>query len=252
MSRSNPSTHISHPCTRWFEWKGEQGKIQYYDKNSKANVDVGNDFKFILLDQLSVVKGWHEPSESGITSNEVRDTKAETMVVRAFKGGLLAEGFYAQIRDRVKASGGRFNATLYIAYKDGPDLTLKLGALQIKGAALNAWVEFVKKNRDDLYKKGIYIKGSTEGKKGSVTFQVPNFRLIETNDATNAQAVELDKVLQEYLTNYFKRTRIEQVAQAPAPVGEEIQNSPREEIQNHPDAEPKPEPAEPIGDDVPF
>jgi hypothetical protein len=92
MPRVNPNTQDSHPCTRWHEWDGAEGSVRYYDKNKKENVAVGSDFTFILLDQLAVIKGWHDPSESGITSNEVRSTNSESFVVKAFGGGTLCSG----------------------------------------------------------------------------------------------------------------------------------------------------------------
>ena len=104
MSRSNPIEQTKNPCTRWHEWAGGDngGMFGYYDKEKKAMVEVAGKFTFIVLDELSCVKGWHDASDSGISSNEVRDTKSEPLVVKAFKGGVLAEGLYAQIRDRIK------------------------------------------------------------------------------------------------------------------------------------------------------
>lgn len=218
MSRSNPTEHAPHPCQRWHEWDGSAGEIYYYDKNEVnpqdpkkkgLNITVGKKFVFIVLDRLALVKGWHEPSESSIQSNEVRDTKAEALVVKARKGGILAEGFYANIRDRVKACGGKFTCNLYIAYKDGDGL--KLGSLQFKGAALNAWVEFEKKNRDAIWKQAVKINGSTSGKKGAITFEVPKFSLLTVTEKTDTEAKALDSLLQVFLKNYFKRSRVEQV-----------------------------------------
>lgn len=209
MSRSNPTENTPHPCRRWFEWDGSHGVVRYYNKEEKENVDVGDDITFILLDQLSTIKGWHDASDSGIYANEVKDTTQDTLVVKAFKGGTLAEGLYRQIRDRVNALGGYFTSQLYIAFKlDGQ---LALGALALKGAALNAWVDFAKANRGDLYKKAVRIKGSTEGKKGKIVFKMPKLSIVEINEKTDADATVLDVELQAYLKSYFTRSRGEQV-----------------------------------------
>jgi hypothetical protein len=208
MSRSNPVDTQPNPATTWFEWSGSSGDIRYYDKRDKKNVAVALPFTFILLDQLSTVKGWHDASESGIYANEVKDTRSEPFVVKAFKGGILAEGFYSQIRDRVIAHGGHFTANLYIAYKG--ETQLDIGSLQFKGAALGAWMEFNKENRADVFKKAVVIDGYNEGKKGQVVFRTPKFRLKEIAEDTNDQATDLDRQLQSYLASYFKRTRIEQ------------------------------------------
>lgn len=209
MSRSNPTENQPNPATRWFEWNGEQGTVRYYDKTAKKNVDVGTEFTFVLLDQMASVGGWHEPSQSGIYSNAVRDTRQEVLLVKSFKGGNIAEGFYKAIKDTVGMAGGYFVADCYIAFK-GDDGKLTIGAIKFKGAALSAWMEFTKANRADLYKKAVEIYGFTEGKKGRVVFRVPQFRLKGLSDASNAEAVKLDVELQEFLTAYLKRTKREQ------------------------------------------
>lgn len=219
MSRSNPTDQGSHPCSRWHEWDGSLGQVRYYDKQTKTNIPIKGDFTFILLDQLSVIKGWHDASDSGITSNEVRDTTTDPFVVKAFEGGVLASGIYQNIRDRVVALGAHFTTNCYIAYKDGA--ILSIGSLQLKGAALNAWVEFKKKHRSELYTKAVRISGFEEGKKGKITFRVPKFFISDISPETNEKALALDAELQHYLNKYLARPKQEQAeatppAQAPA------------------------------------
>jgi hypothetical protein len=215
MSRSNPNENGSNnPTTRWFEWSGETGVVRYYDKERKENIEVGPEFGFVLLDQLGSVRGWHEQSQSGIYSNEVKDTRQDAMVVKAFKGGTLAEGIYKDIKDRVNAAGGKFHANCYIAFKNDEGV-LTIGSLRLKGAALGAWMEFTKANRADIYRKGIRIKGFTEGKHGRVTFRVPTFSLVELSDASNAAATALDVTLQAFLRGYLKKNTRDQAEAAP-------------------------------------
>ncbi len=218
MSRSNPSENSNpNPATRRFEWNGEKGTVRYYDKVAKQNVEVGSDFAFILLDQLGSVGGWHDVSDSGIYSNEVKDTRQEAMVVKAFKGGTLAEGIYQSIKDRIGSIGGQFVAKLYIAFKH--EGALAIGTLAFKGATLGAWMEFTKANRADLYKKAIRIHGFTEGKKGRITFRVPVLTLKDIDPTTDAQAVALDRELQTFFDGYFKRTKRDQVEEPPSHEG---------------------------------
>lgn len=209
MSRSNPNENgTPNPSVRWFEWNGEQGVIRYYDKEQKKNVDVGSDFTFLLLDRLGKVGGWHDASQSAIYSNEVKDTRQDTMVVRAFKGGTLIEGIYRDIKDRVSTLGGYFVANCYIAFKH--EGSLAIGALQFKGAALGSWMEFEKQHRKDLYSKAIKISGSTEGKKGRITYRMPVLKITDLSPETNALAVALDQELQTFLKSYFARTKRDQ------------------------------------------
>lgn len=214
MSLSNPHEKGSpNPATRWHEWNGELGTISYYDKEAKKNVDVPMPFTFILLDELGGVRGWHDASSSGIYSNEVKDTRQDTLVVKAFKGGTLAEGLYRDIKDRVNSLGGSFNANCYIAFKDGGVLTI--GAIRFKGASLAAWMEFRKENRKDFYTKSVKMDGFTEGKKGRITFRMPKFSMVDISPQTMAAAVELDKTLQEFLVGYLSRNKQDQT-EAPA------------------------------------
>lgn len=217
MSRSNPTQNISHPCTRWFEWAGDKGVVRYYDKESKKNVEVGSNFKFIFLDSLSGVTGWHEKSQSGIVSNEVRDAKKDVMEVRSFKGGPLVTGIYSQIKEKVAFLGGYFATNIYIAYKGASGL--EIGSLRLGGAALNSWIEFQKRNRMLLLEKAVRITGFEEGTKGKIVFRTPKFELEDATPESNAKSIELDKVLQKYLEQYLKKPVDEQhtTAQPDAP-----------------------------------
>ena len=208
MSRSNPSEHLSNPATRWFEWNGEKGLVRYYDKDAKENVDVPLPFAFLLLDELASVRGWHDASSSGIYSNEVRDTTQEVMVVKSFKGGTLSEGKYRDIKDRVNAAGGDYNANCYLAFNYIDNYVI--GCIRFKGAALGAWMDFRKQHRNEIYKKAIRIKGYAEGKKGKVVFRVPEFVLNSVTPEAEASAVRLDRELQEFLNAYLNRNKRDQ------------------------------------------
>jgi hypothetical protein len=210
MSRSNPNENSNpNPAVRWFEWNGEKGIVRYYDRDLKQNVDVGSDFRFILLDQLGSVRGWNDATDSGIYSNEVKDTRQETLIVKSFKGGTIAEGIYRDIKDRVNAAGGQFVANCYIAFKNGNGLAI--GSLRFKGAALGSWMEFCKANRGVLYEKAIKIHGFTEGKKGRIVYRMPVLEIAELSDESNAAATALDKELQEFFSAYLKRPKREQI-----------------------------------------
>lgn len=195
--------------------------MKYYDKSKKENVLLKDGMTFILLDELSTIRGWHDASESGIYSNEVRDTREQTFLVKAFKGGPLAEGLYSAIKDRVGAVGGYFVSSNYIAFREGSELMI--GAIQFHGAALRAWMEFRKESKGELYKQAIKIKGFTEGKKGKIVFRVPNFFLVPVSEETNKEAIELDQVVQTYLKAYFARRVGERVPPAAAEPGEGAQ-----------------------------
>jgi hypothetical protein len=214
MSRSNPNVNAPNPSTRWYEWNGEAGVVRFYDKTTKANVDVPSPFTFLLLDELASVRGWHDASSSGIYSNEVRDTSKDVLVVKAFKGGTLAEGLYKGMKDRINAQGGSYTANCYIAVKNEAGV-LGICSLRLKGSALGAWMEFRKANRSSLYDQAIRIVGFTEGKKGRITFRMPTFDLKAVSEETNAQAAKLDKTLQAFLDGYLQKRTHDQAVSDP-------------------------------------
>lgn len=255
MSRSNPTEGQRNPSTRWFEWAGgdDGGFVRWYNKDTKADVKIDGPFTFLLLDELASVKGWHEPSESSIYANEVRDLRQETLVVRSFKGGELASGLYSDIKDRIVAKGGHYHASIYIAYKDGEEL--RLGNLGLKGAALGAWMEFKKaaptkkdasgKNVKAYFVDAVTIASFAQEKKGGTTYRVPVFALKAVGEATNQQAVALDAELQAFLADYFKRPKSE--ASKPAPT-----NGHADEEPPTPSETPKRGAFDDFADDIPF
>lgn len=225
MSRSNPTDGIRNPSTRWFEWAGgdEGGFVRWYDKEAEKHVRIDGPFTFLLLDELATIKGWHEASESGIYANEVKDTRQEAFVVRSFKGGELVSGIYTQIKDTIVAKGAHYCSSLYIAYKDG-DGELKIGNLNLKGAALGAWMEFKKaaptkkengKSVRAYFIDAVKIDGFEQQKKGGTIYRTPKFFLQVVSGETNAQALGLDAELQSFLADYLKRPKTE-AAKAPA------------------------------------
>lgn len=257
MSRSNPTDAVRSPATRWFEFASgaDGGFVRYYDKDTEKNVclgdaESGGKFMFLLLDEMATVKGWHDPSESGIFANEVRDTRQDTLVVRSFKGGELASGLYASIKDRIVAVGGHFVSSCYIAYKDGE--ALRIGNIRFKGAALGVWMEFKKqcptkkdasgKSVKAYYVDAVKIEGFEQLKKGGTTFRVPKFLLATLSDETNKQALALDAELQAYLSDYLKRPRVEAAtATSKSEAPQEQQEEPK-----------KPGPFDDMADDIPF
>jgi hypothetical protein len=214
MSLSNPNSNAPNPSVRWFEWNGEQGGIRYYDKDAKQNVDVPMPFAFSLLDELASVSGWHEASQSGIYSNEVRDTSKEVLVVKSFKGGTIEEGFYREIKDQVNAAGGSYTAKLYVAFKH--EGALAIGCIRFKGAALMAWMDYRKAHRGELYSKALAIVDVSEGKKGRVTYKMPVFKSVERSAETTNIAKALDAELQQWLTSYFASKRRDQAERTPS------------------------------------
>lgn len=220
MSRSNPIETSANPCARWFQWDAAEdgGVVSWWDKDRQERVKCEK-FAFLLLDELATVKGWHDPSESGIYANEVRDLRSDVLVVKSFKGGELAVGTYASIKDRVAVLGGKFSQSCYIAFKD-EEGQYRLGNIQFTGAGIGPWIEFKKeagqkrdlngKLRPAVYVDAVSIKGFTEGQKGRVRFRSPKFSLVAVSAEANEIADSLDAELQEFLKAYLARGKSDQ------------------------------------------
>jgi len=200
MSRSNQSNSNSlpNPCQVWYEWSGKNGNLKHYDKVLEKNIETEAPFNFVLLDEFSTVKGWHDSSQSAIWANEVKNTGTSPLRVSAFKGGVLVEGLYKDIKDKVNALGGSYVKNLYITSVDGV-----IASLALKGSALSAWMDFVKENKG-IYDSAITISGSVTAKKGSVTFKTPKFELVDITPKQEANAIKLDEKLQEFVKSKSK------------------------------------------------
>jgi hypothetical protein len=221
MSRSNPNSELSSPCQKWFKWKGSDGALCYYDKEQKTDVEIPTPFTFIYLDQLHTIKGFSESDKEGIYSNEVRDLKTQPIIMKIGKHE-HTRGFYADIKDKAKSKGGKYCQSVYIAFKDGDNLAI--GNISFMGSSLSGgthvigkgkeaqeipvdgWLEFAKGKQNDLTSKAVVMdKDERICSKGATKFYSPKFKFTEIKESTNAQAIELDKQLQEYLGQYLSK-----------------------------------------------
>lgn len=211
MSRSCPTETSANPSTRFFEWKGGEGALTYYDKEAKERVFVKGAFRFLVLDVLSTVTGYHD-KKGGIYSNEVRNVSTDNLVVKFFKAGEIANGLWSAIKKDVAYEKGQFAASVYIAFREaGKEGPLQIGNIKMSGCALSPWFDFRKAHRKDIETdKAVVIKAGTEITTGSgrntITFIPPVFSLVDATPETNAEAVALDKELQAFLKGHLKRS----------------------------------------------
>lgn len=196
MSLSNPKAE--NPVTKWIEFKGNTGQFQYWDKATEKNIEIPiNKIGFIVLDELNTITGYHESANAGIYSNEVSDLSHETLTVKVFKTNIQITGLYKDIRDNVKAIGGKFTKSVYAALITGKD-SLELVNFKMSGSAFMGWLD----KHVNLYKQGVKITSLKDGEKGAVKFKIPVFEGFDMPENLKLKAIELDKELQEYLRQY--------------------------------------------------
>lgn len=193
VSLSNPRTQS--PVRKYFRVKAGTGSVVNYDKGLGKELEAQLPFRFIVLDVLSTVGGFHEPSNSGIWGNEVRSVTKDVLRVRN-GSGVLIEGVYPDIKDRLRGFGGKFANSVYIAYQERGEWTL--GNINFVGASLSEWFDFSKARRLDA-DPGVAITGFSERKKGRTEYFVPEFQGWDVSSADVTVAAELDRALQTHL-----------------------------------------------------
>jgi len=197
MSRSNPQ--LTNPAKRYFKWSGSTGELSYYDKEKKEDFVVHLPFRFLVLDQLATITGFSEPDQSSYWSNEVRSVAREEFSVRTSKGNKQS-GFYRDLTD-VRSKGAKYTKSIYIAYHQSGEDGWVIGNLKASGAALTAWIEF---SKECIVENGkIVLTGSTEATKGSNTYRIPTFEYFASDAEEDGIAIDLDKELQIYLSQYL-------------------------------------------------
>lgn len=226
MARSDAyKTSTESPVKKYLSWSSNDKCFTYYDRELKENKKLPLPLKLIHLDEMATIKGWHDPSTSGIYSNEVKSTKNEPLTVRAFKGGDLASGLYQDIKLKVNGLGGDYHASIYFF------LNGEVVNLAIKGSALMTWSEFAKENRKTFLGSYIEITGALDAKKGSVKYSIPVFK---AGGAIELSVNEKAEDAYDNLQAYFKSRKEGQSAQADAPVATDIEHPAMPEFASEP------------------
>jgi hypothetical protein len=198
MSYSNPRT--VNPVQKFIQFKGDTGEFVYFDKETEKNIKVDMPIYFVVLDELTTIKGFSELMKSGIYSNEISDLRHETLNVRSFKGHLNIVGKYNDIKHEIKANGGKFCKSVYAMLIKGKNDYEQVN-FQLTGAAFSAWLD--KKFNTEQY--GVIVKDVQQEKKGSIDYFIPKFGRLNVNTGVDKAAKDMDAKLQDYLTAYKNR-----------------------------------------------
>jgi hypothetical protein len=206
MSKSNP--RLQNPCQKFIDLKADKGVFHFWDKENEKQVEVPIPIYFIVLDELSTITGYSEKHDCGIYSNEVHKLD-EILRVKTFKGGESITGLYKDIRDSIKAIGGKFTKSVY-ALLINPDKSTEMVNFKFRGAAFSSWIE--KKINVDNFVIGI-VDFSEETNRVT-TYKVPIFKAYKLTSELNQQAIEMDKILQVYLKEYKAQQPEKEIAKA--------------------------------------
>lgn len=242
---------IINPAKKFFTWKGGDGKLLYYDKEAKSNIDVSLPFTFLWLDDFTTIKGFNESSRSSIWSNEIRDISKDILIVKDATG-IIAKGLYKDIKEKIVSYGGGYAKSCYIAYFDNDVLTIgnilftgssfgggihKPSNKDMKDIEVGGWLSFSKRNMADIVTKAIIMeKDPRLLSNGGTKFYAPSFKLIDVSQETNAKAIELVNILKEYHLEYFKKNLTQEEL---SNIESDIQTRAESEALNHVDNEAK-------------
>ena len=216
MSLSDP--RLKNPAKKFISWSGSKGKFYYYDSENEVNVFFETDIYVIPLDELSTIKGFHDRSQSGIYSNEVKNTTKEPLIVKSFKGGTIATGLYQDIKGKLE--GGDYAKSVYCAMiipVVGDKTELELVNLSLHGSSIGPWID-AKISVDSG--NVIILKPSTEQlKKGATIYFAPKIVKSKVRQDILERCIQMDVELQEYLKGYLSKPieKTEQITDSQQP-----------------------------------
>lgn len=201
-------TAPSNPVKRYFSWNGAEndGYISYWDKQEEKEIQVEFPFVFLPLKKLACLTGFNKQQEENIYSNEIDNIGDEVLNVRIGKN-TIAQGLYQNIKDTVKAKGGKYTSSVYIAFKDDND-DLQIGNIKFRGASLGPWID-LQKSPADLSTHAVVIKGAELDDSGGIHFKYPVMDVKPVSEETNKEADKLFEELSEYIDYKIDRNNIE-------------------------------------------
>lgn len=216
------------PAKKFLSWKGGIGVWEYYDKQKGENVQLDEKLYIVPLDELSTIKGWHDASQSGIYSNEVKFLNDEELSVRSFKGGEITKGLYQNIKGNLE--GGKFCKSVYAAMLDSKGNVIEMVNISFSGSSLGSWIDAKINIKDG--KVLVVSKNPEVQKKGATKYYVPLIKATQRREEILKECSQMDKELQEYLGGRKQESQTEaptpkaaQAKKAPEPVFEDDDDS---------------------------
>lgn len=169
--KSEFASNFEKPAQMYLEWSSEEKCFKYYNRDTKENELIPLPLKFLVLKEMHTVKGWHDKSQSGIYSNEVKNIGTEPLEVKSFKGGTLAKGIYKDIKEIIGNVGGKYNKSIYAMREDGTVINISF-----KGAAVQEWGDAFNKAKSRMADEFIVVGSADDRQKGKVKYSVPVFK----------------------------------------------------------------------------
>lgn len=180
------------PAEQYIAFSGADGSFNYWDKDKKEKVAVPMPIEFISLAELPSVTGGYKDSAGkyiSIYSNIVADIN-QMMTVKDSMGNEIARGNWADIKEKVKAKGGKFCLNIFAIHDDS------VVVFKVAGAALSAWIN---KSPGD----NIAVADTEQHVNGAITYYSPIFISKEISKEETAELVKSELVtsVDEYVNS---------------------------------------------------
>lgn len=201
MSAKDFLPEKENPVKKYWKYIGKTGNFSRWSKQESTNYFT-EDLTFIILEQCIFISGFHSKTNSGIISNFVLNTKTDDLNVRTFGGLEIAKGKYQDIKDTIKANGGKFTKGYFIYNIESKEIE----HLALSGAGLGdpEQKERVKIKNAFKYKLG---KGDLK-KNGATEFYYLNWTsVLKISVEEYEEALAKALVVDDYIADYFGRNK---------------------------------------------
>lgn len=178
-----------------FKWNGTNGEFNFWNAEEEKEVPVDG-LTFAILDERFKVTGF-SGDEKPIWSNEVKKNTDE--ITMKSDGKTIHVGTWDKDQDQFKAKNGKYVRVIYAIVFDGMDSML--AKIELKGSALNSWIDFLDAEKLSKGKARYNALFSFDGKsdqkkKGATKYYEPTWAHGELSPDQSSMADEMDKKLQ--------------------------------------------------------
>jgi hypothetical protein len=216
------TTNLTTPATAYWQWSSTEQKFQKWNKELEKR-EYADQLNFVLLNTTYFITGYSDAQKAGIYSNFIKNIKEQKFSVRYFNSSeVIAEGLYSEIKDKIKAVGGKYAQGWFIYNLDNQ----KIEHLEVSKSALSVLIASSKKTylstskdcpftpdlAQSLDGKKIETRAGngfrvylypTIQKKGGTRYYVPQFENIAISKEVFNQALEKGREVDEYVQKYL-------------------------------------------------
>jgi len=209
-----PNEGLANPAKIFIQWKSKNKCFSYYSKEKEEDIMLPMPLTFIPLRVCHTAKGYNHKKTKTFIANEV-DNTADTLTVTSYNNKTKErkvenKGSWAEIKEDVD-NNVKFTESVYAAIKNKKG-EMSLVNIQLNGAGLHHWFNFIKKN--NIWKGSISVSKTTDEENGDVTYKAPVYEIDKISEADDVKAGELQEVINTYLTAYFAKNATSNTSQS--------------------------------------